>query len=139
MKINEVITEIANPYLRGIVKGITGIEYAPKEPEVDKEEPTLEPTPAPSPKSTPTPTFKHTPSPTPTPTSAPVPSLSPAPTTTTTGLPAGVSVLSSSPLVLQVGKKKFELDDMDQWHPLGSKRIVSPGEAAILNKYLAML
>lgn len=58
---------------------------------------------------------------------------------TTTGLPANVSVLASSPMVLQVGKRRFELDDMDQWHPLGSKKTVSPGEAAILNRYLSML
>ena len=58
---------------------------------------------------------------------------------TTTGLPANVSVLASSPMVLQVGKRRFELDDTDQWHPLGSKKTVSPGEAAILNRYLSML
>lgn len=31
MKINEVVNEIKNPYLRGIVQGITGIDFQPIE------------------------------------------------------------------------------------------------------------
>jgi hypothetical protein len=69
----------------------------------------------------------------------PTPGPSPEPSKPNVGLPANVSVLASSPMVLQVGKRRFELDDTDQWHPLGSTKTVSPGEAAILNRYLSLL
>jgi hypothetical protein len=127
MKINEVITEITNPYLRGIVKGITGMEWEPSK----QAQP-----------NTAIATFTSTPSATqttrPSATST-APTTTVAPSTAVRGLPAGVSVVATNPLVLQVGKQKYELDDKDQWHPLGSKKTVSPGQAAILNKYLDML
>jgi hypothetical protein len=89
------------------------------------------------------PTPKETPAPAETPSTAtPASTQQPTPAETSTqntGLPPNVSVLATSPVVLQVGKKKFELDDLDQWHPLGMKRTVSAGEAAILNRYLSML
>lgn len=116
MKINEVINEIKNPYLRGIVQGITGVDFRPIE------QPSIQPTVKTSPAVvTPKTTPKQT------------------DTTTAPGLPPNVKVLASSPLVLQVDKRRFELDNMDQWHPLGSTKTVSPGEAAILNRYLSML
>lgn len=127
MKINEVITEITNPYLRGIVKGITGIEW---EPNKQQQPNTTIATPTSTPSSTQTRRQSTT---------AAAPTTTVAPSTAAGGLPAGVSVVATNPLVLQVGKQKYELDDRDQWHPLGSQKTVSPGQAAILNKYLDML
>lgn len=120
MKINE----IANPYLRGFVKGLTGLELTPAEK--------TQPAAGPKNQSVPSPTSA---------TSTLVTPAEPAPTSITAprGIPPEVSVLATNPIILQVGKQKYELDDMDQWHPLGSKRTVSPGQAAILNKYLEML
>ena len=56
------------------------------------------------------------------------------------GLPANVKVLATSPIVLQVGKEKFELDDQNIWHPLNRPNVaVSPGQAGVLNKYLLLI
>lgn len=63
--------------------------------------------------------------------------VAPAPAT---GLPTNVKILATAPIVLQVGKEKFELDDQDVWHPLNRPNVdVSPGLAAVLNKYLSMI
>lgn len=63
------------------------------------------------------------------------------PVSTPSNLPPNVKVLSSHPVVLQVAKQgTFELDEFNKWHPLNRPKIdVSPGQAAILNKYLQML
>ena len=63
------------------------------------------------------------------------------PVSTPSNLPSNVKVLSSHPVVLQVAKQgTFELDEFNKWHPLNRPKIdVSPGQAAILNKYLQML
>lgn len=55
------------------------------------------------------------------------------------GLPANVKVLSTKPIVLQVGKQHFELDDQDRWHFLGAPGPVSPGQQAVLDNYLKLL
>lgn len=62
------------------------------------------------------------------------------PTNTPGVLPPNVKVLASNPMVLQVDKLKFELDDYNKWHPLNRPTVdVSAGQAAILNKYLELL
>jgi methyl coenzyme M reductase subunit C-like uncharacterized protein (methanogenesis marker protein 7) len=62
------------------------------------------------------------------------------PTSPQSQLPPNVKVLASNPIVLQVDKLKFELDDYNKWHPLNRPTVdVSAGQAAILNKYLELL
>lgn len=61
-------------------------------------------------------------------------------TASQTQLPPNVRVLATNPIVLQVDKLRFELDDFNKWHPLNRPTVdVSAGQAAILNKYLEML
>lgn len=74
-----------------------------------------------------------------TPSPAAVPEPNATPTPTKSALPPNVQVLTTNPLTIKVNKQVYELDDMDQWHPLGSSKTVTPGQAAILNKYLGMI
>jgi hypothetical protein len=70
-------------------------------------------------------------------------SMSPRPAAATQqqqGLPPNVKLLARHPIVLQVDKQRFELDDFDEWHPLNRPNSkVSSGQAAILNQYLHLL
>lgn len=61
------------------------------------------------------------------------------PSTAAAGLPPNVKILATNPIVMQVDKQRFELDNQNKWHYLGTSKPLTPGQQAVLNQYLQMI
>jgi hypothetical protein len=52
---------------------------------------------------------------------------------------AEFKLINTNPITMRYRNREFSLDEKDQWHPLGSNKLINPDLAALLTKQLGSL